>query len=610
MSDFQTTILEPGTLDPGKRVNYLTGLVLGVDELRQEQTYFIERDRLHQRALHGYGTVHGLRVTVPPVVDVLGPEVRVSPGMAVDPHGQHVCVGQVQCARVNAWLNTHRDEIVERIGGSPPGALSIYLVLCYRECETDNVPLPGGPCRSQDDTMAASRLADGFELLFALDAPAPASPVEDPWVTGGSGYVLPTRPPHGEEAGVRAFGALLAQFEVSDGPGPFVTDDDVVALVRGLLPPGGDGAPPGPWLLAADEAAHLLRTAFRIWITEVRPTLLGGGRCGTAPPGDDCVLLAELRFEIVEDAAGLRVRTEGLAEPIEVVEDARPLLYASRLLQELLLGPWGVLAGPGSPPEGSPPEGPASPPGEIVLPPLIEADLTTILGLSWSHDAPSEAFVPVALSGGDTAPALVVVFGQAAVGDRRVRVAPGSLDENSFQVFLREPDQRGFWYPRAVRPRRVVPVEAVMGDGGRVTAATETGGPLAAAAAFVVDERTLDAIGNEQVDVVVRGDFVLDERGRAIDAHHLRGALARESRYGLQGGRFESWFTRIAARIDLNLATAEELQRLPRVGPALAERIVETREAMGGFTAPEDLLDVEGIGEYLLGVLRPFVSVS
>lgn len=49
-------------------------------------------------------------------------------------------------------------------------------------------------------------------------------------------------------------------------------------------------------------------------------------------------------------------------------------------------------------------------------------------------------------------------------------------------------------------------------------------------------------------------------------------------------------------RININLATAEELQTLPGIGPALASRILEMREYRGGFVYPDELLDVSGIG--------------
>jgi competence protein ComEA len=56
--------------------------------------------------------------------------------------------------------------------------------------------------------------------------------------------------------------------------------------------------------------------------------------------------------------------------------------------------------------------------------------------------------------------------------------------------------------------------------------------------------------------------------------------------------------------LDINTATAAELEQLPGVGPVLAERIVAHREQHGRFDALEDLLDVPGIGEAKLAAIR------
>ncbi|MDF2917596.1 MAG: competence protein ComEA [Microbacterium sp.] len=61
--------------------------------------------------------------------------------------------------------------------------------------------------------------------------------------------------------------------------------------------------------------------------------------------------------------------------------------------------------------------------------------------------------------------------------------------------------------------------------------------------------------------------------------------------------------------VDLNTADAAALDTLPRVGPALAERIIAWREENGRFTSVEDLLAVSGIGEKMLEALRDRVRV-
>jgi len=63
-------------------------------------------------------------------------------------------------------------------------------------------------------------------------------------------------------------------------------------------------------------------------------------------------------------------------------------------------------------------------------------------------------------------------------------------------------------------------------------------------------------------------------------------------------------------QVNINTATVQELQLLPRVGPALAQRIVDFRTANGAFKAPEELARVKGIGEKSFAQLAPYVSVG
>ena len=63
----------------------------------------------------------------------------------------------------------------------------------------------------------------------------------------------------------------------------------------------------------------------------------------------------------------------------------------------------------------------------------------------------------------------------------------------------------------------------------------------------------------------------------------------------------------VAGVVNVNTATAEELQLLPGIGAARADAVIELRKQRGGFKRLEELKDVKGIGDASLERLRPYV---
>jgi competence protein ComEA len=63
------------------------------------------------------------------------------------------------------------------------------------------------------------------------------------------------------------------------------------------------------------------------------------------------------------------------------------------------------------------------------------------------------------------------------------------------------------------------------------------------------------------------------------------------------------------APININSATADELETLPGIGPVLAGAIIDHRERNGPFASVDELLDVSGIGEQRLADIRDLVAV-
>lgn len=300
--------------DPYKRVHYALGMVLGVDEFEQEQAYFLEGKRRHNRTLHGYGTVCGLEVTRD------GTQIRVGAGLALTPNGSEVRVPRAQCARLDEWLEDPevRNHLME--SAEPPGTFSTYVTLCYTECETDAVPIPGTPCRSEDESIAPSRITESFELQFALSPPEQV-----------------------EEDAIRAFGRLMRRLVVTSDPleegiGP----EEMADAVRALLDEVGVETPEAAEEIEASEDAEaplfvrpeaveaIIDTALKVWVTEVRPALLSDdAHCACGPPGQECILLARIDFDV--DANWVID-----VESIRVVDDERPYLVQTRLITELL----------------------------------------------------------------------------------------------------------------------------------------------------------------------------------------------------------------------------------------------------------------------------------
>jgi competence protein ComEA len=61
--------------------------------------------------------------------------------------------------------------------------------------------------------------------------------------------------------------------------------------------------------------------------------------------------------------------------------------------------------------------------------------------------------------------------------------------------------------------------------------------------------------------------------------------------------------------LNLNTATAAQLEALPDVGPATAARIIEYRQKAGGFKKIEELMNIRGIGEKTFLKLKSLVAV-
>lgn len=65
-----------------------------------------------------------------------------------------------------------------------------------------------------------------------------------------------------------------------------------------------------------------------------------------------------------------------------------------------------------------------------------------------------------------------------------------------------------------------------------------------------------------------------------------------------------------APTVNLNTATAQQLETLPGIGPRTAQRIIEYRQKNGPFKKVEDLMNIQGIGEKNFLKVKPLVNVT
>jgi competence protein ComEA len=63
-------------------------------------------------------------------------------------------------------------------------------------------------------------------------------------------------------------------------------------------------------------------------------------------------------------------------------------------------------------------------------------------------------------------------------------------------------------------------------------------------------------------------------------------------------------------KININTASAEELDSLPGIGPAFAQRIIEYRDTNGPFKSIEDITLVSGIGDATFAKIRDLITVQ
>ncbi|MFE2216587.1 hypothetical protein ACFW93_32190 [Streptomyces canus] len=149
-----------------QRLHYFHGRLLTAADLRREQEYGREKRKLHNRCLHGYGVVCGLRVS-PAAKDCTAParsRVVVTSGLALDCCGNEIVVATRQ--EIDLWAELTEEQRERCAAGQP-----IWLALRYAECGAELVrALRTDDCGTGPD-CAYGWTREQFEVRLLTEPP-------------------------------------------------------------------------------------------------------------------------------------------------------------------------------------------------------------------------------------------------------------------------------------------------------------------------------------------------------------------------------------------------------------------------------------------------------
>jgi hypothetical protein len=151
-----------------ERVRYFPRQLLTADDMRAEQEYFREKQRRHNRMLHGWGVVCGLDVVADTQKGSMA--IQICPGYALGPCGDEIYLADAfsfdltNCAKPANVPCTPTG--VAAASSTQPPILAVKIR--YADCPTRPMrTLPAG-CGCDDSACEYSRIRDGFEIKCTL----------------------------------------------------------------------------------------------------------------------------------------------------------------------------------------------------------------------------------------------------------------------------------------------------------------------------------------------------------------------------------------------------------------------------------------------------------
>jgi hypothetical protein len=291
---------------PFTALRYHFGMLLGVDDFETEQRYHRGKMRLHNAWLHGPGIVWGLGV------DTNGNELRVAPGLALDPTGRELHLDVQCCMDVGAWYDANEDTaqlpVDDTTDAPKPFDGRIELVFC--SCGTRPVPAISAPCDGAAVDTAYARTFETVSIRFIPEVAPPETP---------------------------RYPRLRMLFGIDDGAAAELTDAERQAISDARAE-----------VLASGTWSQTLLASFREFanadVSELEPAKPADGSA-TPYPGldDEGVVLANVTGITLSGSTG-----SWTLESATVDLTPRRVHVATRTIEELLCGDLrdGTAAGP------------------------------------------------------------------------------------------------------------------------------------------------------------------------------------------------------------------------------------------------------------------------
>lgn len=164
----------PCGLNTFRRNTYFNGKLLTERDFRDEQTYHVAKDRLHNSLLHGVGTVCGLSITAHPNPECRRRYVVLEPGLALDCCGREIVVAQRSVLDLDALI------AAQELTFDATASQDLLIELCYQEVGDEKVPVILPDCDCADANDAWNRIKETWSVRLELAASGALPPARQP----------------------------------------------------------------------------------------------------------------------------------------------------------------------------------------------------------------------------------------------------------------------------------------------------------------------------------------------------------------------------------------------------------------------------------------------